>query len=248
MYPSAPSAPHRDFISVTLSLGQSDDGSKTLRRRSCWRRWKQLSRLQRNVILFILAFLMLCGLLLYISVADPWKAPNDRAAGEQVPRPVNPPVLPAPQKADADPGHGPGLSPQKPPRHVRRGPPNLQIRAPSKHREDRSQDDTKQREEALATAHQDEVPQRTVVSWRGAVIEPEQGTQVPSRKADAPTRPSREAPSLQNQAASGLRPRASVPPGVGPLAGCAVCVLDSGNLQGLAAGDTLTLLAGHPME
>nr|KAF6433924.1 mannosidase alpha class 1B member 1 [Molossus molossus] len=202
MYPSAPSAPHRDFISVTLSLGQSDDGSKTLRRRSCWRRWKQLSRLQRNVILFILAFLMLCGLLLYISVADPWKAPNDRAAGEQVPRPVNPPVLPAPQKADADPGHGPGLSPQKPPRHVRRGPPNLQIRAPSKHREDRSQDDTKQREEALATAHQDEVPQRTVVSWRGAVIEPEQGTQVPSRKADAPTRPSREAPSLQNQAAS----------------------------------------------
>ncbi|KAM7093670.1 endoplasmic reticulum mannosyl-oligosaccharide 1,2-alpha-mannosidase [Molossus nigricans] len=202
MYPSAPSAPHRDFISVTLSLGQSDDGSKTLRRRSCWRRWKQLSRLQRNVILFILAFLMLCGLLLYISVADPWKAPNDRAAGEQVPRPANPPVLPAPQKADADPGHGPGLSPQKPPRHVRRGPPNLQIRAPSKHREDRSQDDTKQREEALATAHQDEVPQRTVVSWRGAVIEPEQGTQVPSRKADAPTRPSREAPSLQNQAAS----------------------------------------------
>ncbi|XP_036117561.1 endoplasmic reticulum mannosyl-oligosaccharide 1,2-alpha-mannosidase-like [Molossus molossus] len=154
---------------------------------------------------------MLCGLLLYISVADPWKAPNDRAAGEQVPRPANPPVLPAPQKADADPGHGPGLSPQKPPRHVQRGPPNLQIRAPSKHREDRSQDDTKQREEALATAHQDEVPRRTVVSWRGAVIEPEQGTQVPSRKADAPTRPSREAPSLQNQA--GAAPSAPRAPG-----------------------------------
>lgn len=39
-------------------------------------------------------------------------APNDRSAEEQVARPANPPVLPAPQKADADPGHGPGLSPQ----------------------------------------------------------------------------------------------------------------------------------------
>lgn len=37
MYPPAPPAPRRDFISVTLSLDQSDDGSKTRRRRSCWR-------------------------------------------------------------------------------------------------------------------------------------------------------------------------------------------------------------------
>lgn len=36
-------------------------------------KWKQLSRLQRNVILFILVFLMLCGLLSHIGVADPWK-------------------------------------------------------------------------------------------------------------------------------------------------------------------------------
>ncbi|ELK07409.1 Endoplasmic reticulum mannosyl-oligosaccharide 1,2-alpha-mannosidase [Pteropus alecto] len=75
MYPSAPPAPRRDFISVTLSLDQSYDGSKSRQRRSCWRKWKQLSRLQRNAVLFLLAFMVLCGLLSCISVADPWKAP-----------------------------------------------------------------------------------------------------------------------------------------------------------------------------
>lgn len=37
---------------------------------------------------------------------------NDRSAEEQVVRPADPPVLPVPQKADADPGHGLGLSSQ----------------------------------------------------------------------------------------------------------------------------------------
>lgn len=37
MYPPPPPAPHRDFISVTLSLGESYDNSKSRRRRSCWR-------------------------------------------------------------------------------------------------------------------------------------------------------------------------------------------------------------------
>uniref|UniRef100_A0A7N5JZV0 Uncharacterized protein n=1 Tax=Ailuropoda melanoleuca TaxID=9646 RepID=A0A7N5JZV0_AILME len=78
MYPTPPpAAPHRDFISVTLSLGQSYDGSKSWRRRSCWRKWKQLSRFQRNVILFSLTFLTLCGLLSYISVADQWRAEDE---------------------------------------------------------------------------------------------------------------------------------------------------------------------------
>lgn len=36
-------------------------------------KWKQLSRLQRNVILFLLTFLMLCGLVSYIGVADQWR-------------------------------------------------------------------------------------------------------------------------------------------------------------------------------
>nr|XP_060484520.1 endoplasmic reticulum mannosyl-oligosaccharide 1,2-alpha-mannosidase [Panthera onca] len=203
MYPPPPPAPHRDFISVTLSLGQSYDGSKSWRRRSCWRKWKQLSRLQRNVILFFLTFLVLCGLLSYISVADQWRAVDGRSAEERKVRPADPPVLPAPRKADANPENSPGLLPQKPQRHFRRGPPNLQIRAPDKDSKDRRQDDTRRRDEVVGDARQEESTQRTVVSWRGAVIEPEQGTEPPSRKAEGPpTKPSSQAPGIQNQPAS----------------------------------------------
>ncbi|KAF6125620.1 mannosidase alpha class 1B member 1 [Phyllostomus discolor] len=202
MYPPAPPAPHRDFISVTLSLGQGDDGSKAQRRRSCWRKWKQLSRLQRNVILFILAFLMLCGLLSYISVADQWKAPGGRSAREQRARPANPPILPAPQKAAADPGDGPVRPPQRPQRHARRGPPNLQIRAPDRDAQGRRQDGSRRREGAVDEAHQQQNPPRTVVSWRGAVIEPEQGTELPSRRAEAPSRPSSWGPRILKHVAA----------------------------------------------
>ncbi|XP_047685950.1 endoplasmic reticulum mannosyl-oligosaccharide 1,2-alpha-mannosidase-like isoform X3 [Prionailurus viverrinus] len=204
MYPPPPPpAPHRDFISVTLSLGQSYDGSKSWRRRSCWRKWKQLSRLQRNVILFFLTFLVLCGLLSYISVADQWRAVDGGSAEERKVRPADPPVLPAPQKADANPENSPGLLPQKPQRHFRRGPPNLQIRAPDKDSKDRRQDDTRRRDEVVGDARQEESTQRTVVSWRGAVIEPEQGTEPPSRKAEGPpAKPSSQAAGIQNQPAS----------------------------------------------
>uniref|UniRef100_A0A8C7APF7 alpha-1,2-Mannosidase n=1 Tax=Neovison vison TaxID=452646 RepID=A0A8C7APF7_NEOVI len=196
--PPPPAAPPRDFVSVTLSAGRTYDGSKSWRRRSCWRKWKQLSRLQRNVILFLLTCLMLCGLLSYASVADQWRAGNGRSAEERKRRPADPPVLPAPRKAE----DLPGLLPQKPQRHLRRGPPNLQIRAPGEGSEDRRQDDTKWRDEAVGGARREGSTRRTVVSWRGAVIEPQPGTQLPSREAEAPPRPSSQAPRIQNQAAS----------------------------------------------
>uniref|UniRef100_A0A8C0A945 alpha-1,2-Mannosidase n=1 Tax=Bos mutus grunniens TaxID=30521 RepID=A0A8C0A945_BOSMU len=68
MYPP-PAPARRDFISVTLSPGRSYDGGQGLRRRSCWRKWKQLSRLQRTVVLFLLVVVMLFGLLSYVHVA-----------------------------------------------------------------------------------------------------------------------------------------------------------------------------------
>ncbi|XP_044120389.1 endoplasmic reticulum mannosyl-oligosaccharide 1,2-alpha-mannosidase-like isoform X1 [Neovison vison] len=141
---------------------------------------------------------MLCGLLSYASVADQWRAGNGRSAEERKRRPADPPVLPAPRKAE----DLPGLLPQKPQRHLRRGPPNLQIRAPGEGSEDRRQDDTKWRDEAVGGARREGSTRRTVVSWRGAVIEPQPGTQLPSREAEAPPRPSSQAPRIQNQAAS----------------------------------------------
>uniref|UniRef100_A0A2K5W1C3 alpha-1,2-Mannosidase n=1 Tax=Macaca fascicularis TaxID=9541 RepID=A0A2K5W1C3_MACFA len=196
MYPPPPPPPHRDFISVTLSFGESYDNSKSWRRRSCWRKWKQLSRLQRNMILFLLAFLIFCGLLFYINLADHWKALAFRLEEEQKMRPeitglkpANPPVLPAPQKADTDPEDFPEISSQKSQRRVQRGPPHLQIRPPSQDLKDGTQEEAMKREEVPVDPRPEGDPQRTVISWRGAVIEPERGTELPSRKAAVPTKP-----------------------------------------------------------
>ncbi|XP_064346866.1 endoplasmic reticulum mannosyl-oligosaccharide 1,2-alpha-mannosidase-like isoform X2 [Camelus dromedarius] len=189
MYP--PPAPRGDCFALRVSPGRSSERGSGWRRRS---KWKQLSRFQRNAILFLLAFLMLCGLLTYVSTSDQWPAENRSAEGQRM-RPANPPVLPAPQKADAHPETFPGLSPQLP-RHFRRGPPNLQIRAPDRTFKDRGQDEAERKAEAV-----DEKGQRTI-SWRGAVMEPEQGSELPSRKAEGPPRPSPQALGIQNPPAS----------------------------------------------
>ncbi|XP_008574715.1 PREDICTED: endoplasmic reticulum mannosyl-oligosaccharide 1,2-alpha-mannosidase [Galeopterus variegatus] len=113
-------------------------------------------------------------------------------------KPANPPVLPAPQKAEANPENSLEILPKKPRKHFRRGPPNLQIRAPGKDWKDDTQGDAKKRE-APGDPHQEENTQRTVISWRGAMIEPEQGSELPSRKAEAPTKPSSLAARTRNQ-------------------------------------------------
>uniref|UniRef100_A0A803SW74 Uncharacterized protein n=1 Tax=Anolis carolinensis TaxID=28377 RepID=A0A803SW74_ANOCA len=69
--PPLPPPPRRDFTAVTL--GGYNNG-KAWRRRSCWRKWKQLSRLQRNVILFSFAFLAVCGVITYANMAESWKS------------------------------------------------------------------------------------------------------------------------------------------------------------------------------
>ncbi|KAM9082145.1 endoplasmic reticulum mannosyl-oligosaccharide 1,2-alpha-mannosidase-like [Megaptera novaeangliae] len=163
-----------------------------------WEKWKQLSRLQRNVVLFLLAFLMLCGLLSYISVADEWKAVGSRSAEGPKMRPANPPVLPAPRRAAENPETFAGASPQKPPRHFRRGPPNLQIRAPDGDAKDRRQEEAQRRAEAVGQAPREDEAQGSRVSRRGTGPEPEQGTQPPLRKAEAPARPSPQALGTRN--------------------------------------------------
>ncbi|KAM3867737.1 mannosidase, alpha, class 1B, member 1b [Diretmus argenteus] len=59
----------KDFVSVTFTEQRSNyNNGKQWRRQSCWRKWKQLSRLQRSLILFTLVLLMICGVGSYPTV------------------------------------------------------------------------------------------------------------------------------------------------------------------------------------
>uniref|UniRef100_UPI0037E9AB3E endoplasmic reticulum mannosyl-oligosaccharide 1,2-alpha-mannosidase n=1 Tax=Semicossyphus pulcher TaxID=241346 RepID=UPI0037E9AB3E len=74
MYPPS----RKDFISLTLSDPHSHTYNNAKhRRQSCWRKWKQLSRLQRSLILFLLALLMIFGLVSYPSLTEQWRGLSD---------------------------------------------------------------------------------------------------------------------------------------------------------------------------
>ncbi|XP_075415877.1 LOW QUALITY PROTEIN: endoplasmic reticulum mannosyl-oligosaccharide 1,2-alpha-mannosidase-like [Tenrec ecaudatus] len=238
MYPPPlPPPPHRDFVSVTLSLGESYDNSKGWRRRSCWRRWKQLSRLQRSVVLLLLAFLFVCALLSFMNAGERWTALSERSEKQRVLaalpglKPVRPPAMPAPQTARAGPDflaappqsvplkgshrwkQRETLSPtrrevarskfQGPPRkHLRRGPPSLQSRATDTGWNAQHQDGVVEERRRSNDGHREESPPRTIISWRGAMIEPEEGTEPLSRKAAGPSPPP-PAPQARTQKPAG---------------------------------------------
>ncbi|KAL7980814.1 hypothetical protein Chor_001968 [Crotalus horridus] len=192
------SAPRRDFISVTLSGGQFQaagggggyNNSKAWRRRSCWRKWKQLSRLQRSIILFLFAFLVVCGIKTYANMADPWRSATSRSLEEQkadleIPglNPANQAILPIPQKADASLRD---FSPQRPLKQIpaRRGPPNLQIRPP------RRETEANRAEGKPGQADQAHNLDKPVISRRGPLVEPNPSPEPPSKKINPPGRPS----------------------------------------------------------
>ncbi|XP_029625006.1 endoplasmic reticulum mannosyl-oligosaccharide 1,2-alpha-mannosidase [Salmo trutta] len=122
MYPPS----RKDFIALTLSDQHSRSyNNGKHRRQSCWRKWKQLSRLQRSLILFLLALLLICGLLSYPSFSEQWRGMSDRAVREDwdedwerglkpVPPGVNPVAGPAggPAVGLAGVAVGPELDPE----------------------------------------------------------------------------------------------------------------------------------------
>ncbi|XP_030197645.1 endoplasmic reticulum mannosyl-oligosaccharide 1,2-alpha-mannosidase isoform X1 [Gadus morhua] len=209
MYPSS----RKDFISLTLS--DSYNNGKH-RRQSCWRKWKQLSRLQRSLIFFLLALMLILGLLSYPSLNQDWPVPSDREewleAGEREPeaeppgvRPVADPAIRKVPGFNKGPEVGPpavlpGLLPQvverpqgpqgpvpkkapvklsigwqKRPLVSRRGPPGFQ-------RWNNASDWPLRRDqpEQLADRADEEEEQEKeekIVSWRGAMIEADQGTE-----------------------------------------------------------------------
>ncbi|KAK9532843.1 hypothetical protein VZT92_010208 [Zoarces viviparus] len=75
MYPPS----RKDFISLTLSDSHNNTyNNGKHRRQSCWRKWKQLSRLQRSLVLFLLALLLIFGLLSYPGITEQWRGGSDR--------------------------------------------------------------------------------------------------------------------------------------------------------------------------
>ncbi|XP_072285899.1 endoplasmic reticulum mannosyl-oligosaccharide 1,2-alpha-mannosidase [Pyxicephalus adspersus] len=159
----------RDFMSVTLIQPEGPGGgynnSKSWRRRSCWRKWKQLSRLQRIVILFLCALLAVCAVVSFSNVGEHWRSFTNQLdgiyEGQDFPgfHHAHPGGLPAPKEAE-------DLKLPKPPLQInkrsnKRGPPNIRP-LPTK---GQTVEDNEQRP---AGAEINE----PIISWRGAVIEP----------------------------------------------------------------------------
>ncbi|XP_042278451.1 mannosidase, alpha, class 1B, member 1b isoform X1 [Thunnus maccoyii] len=171
------------YVSITLAGqgGGSYNNSKQWRRQSCWRKWKQLSRLQRSLILFILVLLFICGISSYPTVTEHLRG---LTGGEQendsnsVLRPVVPHVLPEPVKQVQP------LLPEQPSQRKlsnKRGPPALQNRLQKKGNTSDPQD--------KAADIKKEGEEEGVISWRGAVIDTHQateGTKDEENKEDSP--------------------------------------------------------------
>ncbi|XP_056588003.1 endoplasmic reticulum mannosyl-oligosaccharide 1,2-alpha-mannosidase [Triplophysa dalaica] len=187
----------KDFVSLTLGDQYSHGYTNGKhRRQSCWRKWKQLSRLQRSLILLLLAFLFICGILSFSSLTEQWRGLSDRSVKEDWVEmdnrglgPIPPGLLPKPPAAvpgviqDIPPEALPKLqrpsvpllpnppAMRKPP--SKRGPPTLQKRlnVTVSHLKDRGDPVVGKEADGGTEA-------KTVISWRGAMIEAEQGTEL----------------------------------------------------------------------
>lgn len=200
----------KDFISLTLSdpYSRAYNNGKH-RRQSCWRKWKQLSRLQRSLILFLLAVLLIIGLLSYPSLSHNWAGSSDRDWME-LNMGLDPPPPPevrqhprsalepwAPPEPQPVPFQGPGAIPAPrgpnvpPPTHLPFKKTSVSKRRPPSLQKEGNTSDTAGGEQQDET--QEDNQDKKIVSWRGAMIEADQGTDpVPSasqREAPSPPLP-----------------------------------------------------------
>ncbi|KAK1792225.1 hypothetical protein P4O66_012184 [Electrophorus voltai] len=158
----------RDFVSLALAESRGYTNGKQ-RRQSCWRKWKQLSRLQRSIVLFLLALMLIGGFALYPSLSPQWGVEEHK---EQKKQPFiidvkdqGRPVLPEPRSERR------GLR--------KRGPPALQ---------NRLQGRGNSSEVRLKNA-QEEEEGKPLISWHGAVIEAEQATDPNAKEKEKAVEP-----------------------------------------------------------
>ncbi|XP_026198487.1 mannosidase, alpha, class 1B, member 1b [Anabas testudineus] len=153
----------QDYVSVSFA-GQGNGGynnSKQWRRKSCWRKWKQLSRLQRSLILFILVILFICGIASYpVFIAQLRDTEEDT---DSIPH-----VLP-----EASVKGRPPLPEQPSQRKLsnKRGPPILQNRIQKKG----NTSDTVARDKVVDSKNGKK--ETGVISWQGTEIDTDQATE-----------------------------------------------------------------------
>ncbi|XP_028270044.1 mannosidase, alpha, class 1B, member 1b isoform X2 [Parambassis ranga] len=163
----------QDYVSISFT-GQASgsyNNGKQWRRQSCWRKWKQLPRLQRSLILFILVLLFICGIVYYPTVSEHLRdLPDGRQdRGDNDLMPVVPHVLPKPVEQGRPPPE-----PEQPTQRKlsnKRGPPVLQNHLIKKG----NASDTAVEDKAAGSKKN--VEEDGVISWRGAVIDTEQATE-----------------------------------------------------------------------
>ncbi|XP_034402869.1 endoplasmic reticulum mannosyl-oligosaccharide 1,2-alpha-mannosidase isoform X3 [Cyclopterus lumpus] len=209
MYPPS----RKDFISLTLSDSHSHTyNNGKHRRQSCWRKWKQLSRLQRSLVLFLLALLLIFGLLSYPSITEQWRGWSDRDDWLELnDRDVK--DLPLDVQAILDQAAGAVVEPDvgagavvvprgpnvpifpKPPTKIKTFPNKRGL--PSLPKDGNISDAVggeKQVQEVVREEEgEEEDKEKKIVSWRGAIIEADQATEPPpstnEKEAAAPPAP-----------------------------------------------------------
>ncbi|KAM4575763.1 mannosidase, alpha, class 1B, member 1b isoform 2-T4 [Odontesthes bonariensis] len=162
----------QDYVSINLA-GQgsgSYNNNKQWRRQSFWR-WKQLSRLQRSLILFILVLLFICGLASSPTVTEHFKGLTEREQDpdrSSIPRPFSSHVPPDPvqqwQQLQSE-------QPSERKLSNKRGPPVLQNRLEKKG----NTSDSAVKDEGADSKREGE--EGRVISWHGEVIDTEQATE-----------------------------------------------------------------------
>ncbi|XP_049593154.1 endoplasmic reticulum mannosyl-oligosaccharide 1,2-alpha-mannosidase isoform X1 [Syngnathus scovelli] len=180
MHPST----RKDFISLTLTDPNCHIYNNAKhRKQSYWRKWKQLSRLQRSLILFLLALTLVLALLSYSHISKPrtdfskkedWLEMNKDELKRAFPDLNLKPVV-SPHSVTDPKGPNSHIFQKLPinKKILKRGPPNLQKNVNVSHtfvmgRQEQVQDEEENGEK-----------QKKLVSWRGAMIEADQVTEPP---------------------------------------------------------------------
>ncbi|KAK9523268.1 hypothetical protein VZT92_019670 [Zoarces viviparus] len=159
----------QDYTSVSVAGqgGGSYNNSKQWRRQSCWRRWKQLSRLQRSLVLVVL---FVCGVASYPAVTEHLRGLSDGVQDRDgLLVPVTPLVLPEPVQQGQPPLPQP--TSQRKLSH-KRGPPILQSRLQKK---GNASDSVVEEDKAADSKREEE--EEGAISWPGVVIDPDKATE-----------------------------------------------------------------------